>query len=1068
MWLTSLSIRRPLLILMAVLAVMLGGSIAYRSMAVDLLPSVKFPFVAVLATYPGAGPREVETRVTKPIEDAVAGASGIKTLSSTSGDGYSMVFMEFNDGIDPDIAAQDVERRVNQMAFGLPEDVRTPSVLKFNPNDQPIIVAGVNWDRNPDAVFSLADETIRPRLEAVEGVAAVQVMGGKEREIQVTVDRQRLEARGLSLGQVTGALAASNLSVPAGFVQEGSREYSLRVYGLAQEVEQLGNLVLSASPEGIVRLKDVAAVHDGFKKQSYVSRVNGGEGVALLIQKQQTANTVAVSEGIRKELKDLQTTLPAGVEIAIVMDNARFVKQSLEGITGNLRDAVIIVALVLLLFLHTWRSTLIVLISIPTSLIATFGVMWAMGFSLNMMSMLGLALTIGILVDDSIVILENIHRHLKQGDSPWSAAFNGRAEIGAAALAITLVDVVVYAPVAFLSGMVGQFFKEFGGSIVVATLFSLLVSFTLTPMLASRWLTAEDEERSPLAPLWRRWEAGYEALARRYRRVLSRALDARWLVLAMGFLAFVGGIALVGLGAVGTEFMTESDQGMFTINVDMPAGTNIGATNQAVEQLEEGLAKLPEMDSFLSLVGRGGQYGTAQARSAMIYATLKPLSQRKRGITEVAEDVRRMGKAIPGMTLRVAVLSMVGSGAQPILISVRGADMAELTRLAGQVEEIVRRTPGTMDVTNSAVAGAPEMRVQLDQERLSDLGLTSAQVASALRTAFEGTVATELRRENEDKVDIRVRYAPVAGNSELSSIPDIPLATPRGVQVKLSQVAKLLPVEGPSEINRESRMRQVAIGANLNGRPLGEVTAEIKDAVKAISLPPGYKIVMQGEVQMQEESFSSLGTALLISVVLMYMLMVALYDSLVYPLVIMGALPVASVGAIGALALTRDTLNIFSLIGLIMLTGLVGKNAILLVDYTNTLRKRGYSRRDALLEAGPIRLRPILMTTAAMVFAMIPMALKIGEGAESRSPMAIVVIGGLLTSTLLTLVVVPASYTIMDDLQQWLGARLRRKSRQVQAMEALEEASTSKELKAGRQPSPGGSAQTEVVRATIE
>lgn len=1068
MWLTSLSIRRPLLILMVVLAIMLGGAVAYQSMAVDLLPSVKFPYVGVVVAYPGAGPREVETRITKPVENAVAGAPGIKNIYSTSGDGYSSVVLEFKDGTDPDIAAQDVERRINQIRASLPENALDPTISKYNPEDSPIIVTGVSWDRNPDAVYNLVDETIRPRLEAIEGIAAVNVMGGRQREIQVTVDRQKLEARGLSITQVTSALAASNLSAPAGYVQQGSREYNLRVYGLAQEIDHLANLVLASSPNGaVVRLKDVANVQDGFKKQGFISRANGVEGVALLIMKQQTANTVRVTDEVRKTFKEMRTTLPAGVEIMTVMENARFVKDSLEGVEHSLRDAVIIVAIVLLLFLHTWRSTLIVLISIPTSLIATFGVMWAMGFSLNMMSMMGLALTIGILVDDSIVILENIHRHMKLGESPFAAAFNGREEIGGAAVAITLVDVVVYTPLAFLTGMVGQFFKEFGGSIVVATLFSLLVSFTLTPMLASRWLAADAEERSPLAPLWRRWEAGFAALERNYRRLLGNALRLRWLVLLIGFLAFVSGIALVAMGAVGSEFITQSDEGMFTVTVDMPAGTALATTNRAVEQLEREIASYPETDAFLTLVGIGGQHGRSQARSAKIYVNLKPLAQRKKSVDQIADQVRLAGRAIPGMTVRVAPAGFMGSGEQAIQISVKGSDMAVLSQIASRVEEITRKIPGTLDVTNSAVAGSPEMRIQLNQEKLSDLGLTSAQIAGVLRTAFEGTVATELRRENEDKVDIRVKYSSVGNQAELSSIPDIPITTPRGTVVKLGQVAELVPIEGPAEIERENRTRQVLVSSSINGRPLGDVTADLRKAVKELSVPAGYKVVMRGESEMQDESFSSLGSALLISIVLMYMLMVALYNSLVYPLVIMGALPVASVGAIGALALTGDTLNIFSLIGFIMLTGLVAKNAILLVDYTNTLRDRGYSRLEALLEAGPIRLRPIVMTTAAMVFAMFPMALKLGEGSATRSPMAIVVIGGLITSTLLTLVVVPAGYTVMDDLQRWVAARFGRRADPA-IVDTLPETAENRELRLPELAKPRGAVQAEAVRVRAE
>ena len=1025
MWLTSLSIRRPMLIIMAVLAIMLGGTVAYSSLGVDLLPTVKIPYVFVMTTYPGAGPREVESRVTKPIENAIAGSPGIKTLTSTSGDSYSMVLAQYNDGVDPDAATQDVERRINQIRSTLPDDANTPSIQKYDMSDDPILVMGASWDRNPDGMFTLADNTIRPKIEAVPGVASVQVLGGREREIQIVVDRDKLEGHGIPLTQVTSALAAANMSAPSGDVRDGIYDYSLRVYGLFQDPSPLAGLVIATTPTGeIVRLGDVATVKDTFKKQAAISRVNGIEGVGILVQKQKTANTVAVAEGVRKALQELQPTLPQEVRISTVVDNSEFVRKTLSSVQNNLRDAAIIVAIVLLLFLHTWRSTLIVLVSIPTSLIAAFGAMWVLGFSMNMMSMMGLALSIGILVDDSIVILENIHRHMKLGESPWTAALNGRAEIGAAAVAITLVDVVVYTPLAFLTGLVGQFFKEFGGTIVAATLFSLLVSFTLTPMLASRWLKATDEERSPLAPIWSRWERGYQWLTRLYRRLLGKALRLRWLVLLAGVLAFTAGIAMVVFNVVPTEFLTQSDQGQFSVTLDMPPGYSLQGTNEAVQQFEQQLMKLPEVDSMLTLVGTGGTYSLPQSRSARIYVNLKPLSERSRSSYQLAEDARRIGSAIPGMKATAHMPSIVGYTGAPITVRIRGADIDVLSGIAAQVQDIMRRTPGTIDVTNSAEAGSPEMRVQVDQQELSDLGLTTAQVAATLRTAFEGTVATELRKENEDKVDIRVLYAPEPAGAELSSIPDITLSTAKGTQVKLSQVASLVPVEGPTVIDREERTGQITLTANLTDRPLGEVSTAIRKATDALKLPPGYKIVMAGDTELQQDAFSDLLKALGVSILLMFMLMAALYDSLVYPLVIMGALPLASVGAIGALVITHDTVNMMSLVGLIMLAGLVAKNAILLVDYTNTLRKRGYSRLDALLEAGPTRLRPILMTTSAMVFAMLPLALKIGEGAETRAPLAIAVIGGLITSTLLTLVVVPAGYTVMDDFQQWVGARL--------------------------------------------
>ncbi|MHB1162616.1 MAG: efflux RND transporter permease subunit, partial [Chloroflexota bacterium] len=497
------------------------------------------------------------------------------------------------------------------------------------------------------------------------------------------------------------------------------------------------------------------------------------------------------------------------------------------------------------------------------------------------------------------------------------------------------------------------------------------------------------------------------------------------------------------------------------------AGSALSTTSQSTMSLEKQIAALPEVENLISIVGSGGQ-GGASARSARMYVSLKPLSQRKRSINQVVDDVRRMTAAIPGMKGQVAMASMVGIGGQAIQVSIQGADTAVLTKLAGQVEEMIRKTPGTIDITNSAVLGSPEMRVEIDHQKLADLGLTSAQVASAVRTALDGTVATELRRENEDKVDIRVLYSPAASGSELSSIPDIPLTTAMGTRVKLSQVASLVPVEGPSEITRLNRMRKVTIGANGNGRPLGDVTEEIKQGLKTIAVPQGYKFSVGGESEQQDDAFGSLGLAMVFSVVLMYMLMVALFNSLVYPLVIMTALPVASVGAIGALALTRDTLNIMSLVGLIMLTGLVAKNAILLVDYTNTLRDRGYSRLEALLEAGPTRLRPIVMTTAAMICAMIPVALKIGEGAETRSPMGIVVIGGLLTSTLLTLVVVPAGYTVMDDFQQWVAARFGRNASSAETAEGLGQEHRDRAPLAEGGVRPPEPAQMEAVRVRVE
>ncbi|MBI3977359.1 MAG: efflux RND transporter permease subunit [Chloroflexi bacterium] len=1029
MWITAFSLRRPLVLVMATLALMIAGLIAYGRMNVDLLPSAKFPFISVTIAYPGAGPREVEERITKPLEDAAAGATNVKRITSVAGEGYGYIVAEFHDGTEPDAAMREIEQKVSLIRGQLPPESRAPVLAKFDPSSAPILILAMRGGLPVDGMQRLSEEVVKPALEAVDGVAAVSLIGGREREVHVRVDPARLAGHRLSILQVSQALQASNLSVPAGTVAVGQGEANLRVYGLHQDVEAIGNLVLMTGPTGAVLLKDVATVEEGFTRQSSISRVNGQEGLGILVQKQPTANTVAVSRGVNEALARLSSRLPGGVQIVTIADGAEFVRASLDGLNANLRDAVIITALVLLLFLHTWRATAIVLVAIPTSLIATFAVMWVAGFSINMMSMMGLALTIGILVDDSIVILENIYRHMMRGESPWAAAITGRAEIGAAAVAITLVDVIVYAPVAFLTGIVGQFFREFGLTIVVATLFSLAVSFTLTPMLCSRWLRLHGEERSPLAFLWRRWDAGYEAVVRGYRRALGWSLGHRWAIVGLGALAFFGGIALIPLGAVGTEFVTQGDQGQFTVNLTLPPGTSLERTNQVIAEFEQRLAAVPEVEAFQTAVGLGGQYGRSEHRSGRIYVRLKPKRERARSVFEVAESMQQLKPDVPGLQVRANLPNVVGIAAQPVIVRIRGDDVDTLTKLAGEVEAVVRKTPGTADVTNSSAAGLPELRIEVDHRKAADLGLTTAAVAGAIRTAYEGEVATQFRREGQDKIDIRVLFTQ-SEQATPESLVALPIVTPRGTTVRLGQLARIRRLDGPAQIERQDRHRQIEIGANLAGRPLGDVTADLSAAFAGLQLPAGYELSIEGETEQQQESFGSLSAALLLSLVLMYMLMVALYESFTHPLVIMLSLPLASVGAIGALALTGDTLNIMSLVGLIMLTGLVGKNAILLVDYTHTLRTRGIGRREALLEAGPTRLRPILMTTAAMVFGMLPLAMRIAEGAEIRSSMGVVVIGGLVTSTLLTLVFIPAAYTIVDDVQVWLLGKLGRRTTQ--------------------------------------
>ncbi len=1036
MWLTEISIKRPVFISMLLLFFVLVGTVAYTRLGAEQYPQVDIPYVMVVVPYPGAGPEEVESRVTKTVEDAVAGSNQLKNLSSYSMDSLAIVALEYAIGADVDTATIDVERKVSAIRSQLPDEAKSPNVIKAEFNSIPIMSVSIAGKASDDQLYQLADQKIKSRLEAVNGVASVKIVGGREREIQVKVDQAKLQARGLSIQQVYAALAQGNISMPGGSIDEKGLQYNVRYNGLLQKPEDLQNLVVSSTPAAPVYLRDVAEIVDGFKKQTIINRTNGVNSVGLMITKSSNANTMQVANELRKTLKDIEKTLPAGTKMDIANDSSIFVKQSLNDVQSSLFYAVILTGLVLLLFLHTFRSTIIVLFSIPTSLISTFMVMWIMGFTLNMMSMMALALCVGILVDDSIVVLENIFRHLKLGETPWTAALKGRSEIGIAAIAITLVDVVVYVPTAFMSGMVGQFFRQFGLTVAVATLFSLFVSFTLTPMLASRWLKVETEnDNSLMGRFGRKWEAGYNRLAGVYGRLLVWALGHRKTVVAVTFLAFVGAVALIPLNLIGMEFMPAEDQSEVYLLVEMPPGTALNVTNDVVFQLESRLAKVPEVTDYFSTIGlaTSGFASTGDSRSARIDVKLVGKDRRSKSSAQMAKELQKLGDGIPGLTLRTQLPSNVGGGGQPFLAYVKGDDPAELTKLAAEVAEVVKRVPGTGDVTNSAASGAPEVRFEPDLQRLADLGLTSTAVATTLRTDVEGMVASQLQPEGQNRVDIRV-VGIDADKSTIANLSGLPIASPKGIITRMDQATSVKFVDSPAQIERMNRQRTVLIGANVYGRPLGDVVRDFREELKGIDVPPGFSVTMMGETQAMDESFTSMVEALLLSILLMYMLMAALYESLLYPLVVMFALPVSIVGALGGLFLTGQTLSMASMIGMIMLMGLVGKNGILLVDYTNTLRSRGKSRYDALIEAGPTRLRPILMTTAAMVMAMLPVALRIGQGAETRSPMGVVVIGGMISSTLLTLVLIPVVYTIFDDLQRWLGKKVFRRSTQAEPL----------------------------------
>ena len=1050
MGLTRIALLRPVAITMLFLALAAMGIVAYTRLPVERFPNISFPFVGISVGYPGASPEDVERLITTPLENAVVGVNGISQINSNSSEGNASVFISFNEGTDVGAASIDIERKVNGVRRRLPAGATDPSINTADPNAFPVMNVAISSTKlDLQTLTTLVQDQISPLIQSVPGVADANLSGGATRQIEIRVDMNKLQSYGLSLTQVQNALASENVSQPGGVIRTASQVFNTRTQALIAQPSGFGSIVISAaantsagaaantlvgsSASGPVYLKDVAQVLDTTAFQTSYQRLNGKTAVGLSITQQAGTNEIQVADGVRAAIAKLQTSMgdQSGIHFDVVNDQSVFTRAAVSDVQRNLYLAILLTAIVLLVFLHTLRNTLMVLIAIPTSIVSTFFVMFALGFNLDTMSLMALALLIGILVDDSIVVLENINRHLALGENPWEAALKGRSEIGLAAIAITLTDVVVYTPVAFMTGNIGQLFREFGLTIVAATLFSLLVSFTLTPMLASRLLSGESLEhitgRGPWAMFTRWWERMFVRLTELYRRVLGQALKVRWLPVLVGFAMLALVISFIPLHVVGQEFTPQEDDNQFNVRIIMPVGTAVSAANAASQQVEGELLHIPEVRTvFASVGGGGGPFGGGEG-NASISVGLVDKGQRSRSVFQISRQVAALANNIPGAFVSTSVPAPLFGGGfgAPVSVVITGNDFNQLGAIATQVVGILQNTPGAVQARSSAIVPSPEYDAIVDPAKAADAGVTAQTIANTLNTAIEGVTATEYQPAGQDQVNVVLQ---VKGAETLTPalMGAIPIQTSKGTIVRLDQLATIVRSTSPGTIAHYNRQRTVSVSASVQGRPVGDVIADVQKRTEQLALPPGYTISIQGVSSQLNTAFGALIQALTLSIVLMYMLMAALYESLIYPFAVLFCLPVALVGAFLGLIVVGDTINIFSMIGMIMLVGLVAKNAILLVDYTNTLRQRGLSRDEALLEAGPTRLRPILMTTTTLVFAMIPLALKLGDGAESRSPMAVVVLGGMITSTLLTLVLVPCAYSYLDDLQRLLLRPLRR------------------------------------------
>jgi hydrophobic/amphiphilic exporter-1 (mainly G- bacteria), HAE1 family len=1050
MKITQFSVRNPLVVSGLAVALCLFGLFAYFKLGVATMPNLDLPSVGVVTIYPGADPETVETNVTKVIEDAIAGLPNIEKngIRSVSSAGVSNVTVTFNDQANSDLISVDVQRVVNGVRGKLPSDAETPTVMKFDVDAFWGVGTVVISGQQPLVrLQDLAENLIQPKFNALPGVSSATVRSGVTREVHVLVDEDKLRSRGLSIAQVVGALQSQQLEVPAGTITQGTRDFNVYFDSLATSMSNLGEIVVQQTPAGAIYLRDVARLEDTTQKRSSIVRVDGHEGVALTIAKLREANSISVMESVKHAIEELEPQLPPNTEMAVVVDSSIYTEKSFHAVQNALVEAVLVTGVILLLFLHTWRSTLIVLVSIPISLLSTIVMMSLLGYNLNLMTMIALTVSVGILVDDSIVVLENIYRHLDMGKTPFAAALDGRAEIGTAAMTITLVDVVVYAPIAVMTtGVARQFLGPFALVITAATLASLAVSFTITPLLAKMMLRHGEQKQGngPLDRFGRAWDRGFERLEHGYEVLLRASLPKRWLVIAVGLATFAGGIALPMYGYIGQDFFPSGDQSEIDVQITMPAATSLAATNAVTLAMEKDLrAGFPEVRSIYSIVGAGGQ--SSSTNSAQVAVLLVPPRERHRTAAQISQAVREtLGDRYPGASLRIGMPNAFGFGGfdgAPIQVQLMGSDPATLDALSAQVEAAVRQVPGAIDIRGDSDNRQTQLRATIDWPRAADLGVSARDAGIGLRTALDGFTANglSLRQTGKASIPLRVQREGAEGLSPA----DLSRATVMGVKgpVELGQFTTMRQAQIPNSINRLNRMRTVTVGLGAgNGRLVGDVQKDVEAAVKQVPVPAGYKVSYGGAGEGGGESFAELGRALGVGVLLMYMLMMMLFGSVTRPLAVLMSLPLAVVGALGGLALTHNPFTIFSMLGVAVLTGLVGKNAILLVDYTNHLRQQGYSRSDALLKAGPTRLRPIVMTTVSVMAALLPIASGLEEGSELLVSVAVVLIGGLLTSTLLTLVFVPAMYTIFDDLERgavWLFSfEWARRSRPVEAQPA--------------------------------
>ncbi|CAN7420276.1 efflux RND transporter permease subunit [Acidovorax sp. LjRoot74] len=1049
MWFTKVSLKNPVFATMVMLAIVVLGLFSYQRLKVDQFPNIDFPVVVVTVDYPGASPEIVESEVTKKIEEGVNSIAGINALTSRSYEGTAVVIIEFQLHIDGRKAAEDVREKVATVRPNLRTEVKEPRVLRFDPASRAVWSLAVLPDeksgRSAVELTTWSEQVLKKRLENVRGVGAVNLVGATKREINIYLNPQALEAFGVTPEQVATAVRNENQDLPVGAIRSLAQERVVQIDARMERPEDFGRIIVARKNGAPVRLDQVARVNDGAQEVESLALYNGQRTLLLSVQKSQGENTIEVVDGLNAAVAELKNQLPPGVRLESIGDSSRPIRVAVNNVRQTLIEGAILTVLIVFLFLNSWRSTVITGLTLPIALIGTFLFMNMFGFTINMITLMALSLCVGLLIDDAIVVRENIVRHVQMGKGAYDAAMDGTQEIGLAVLATTLSIVAVFMPIGFMGGIIGKFFHEFGITIVAAVMISMFVSFTLDPMMSSIWhdpsIHAHGQKTEPVTLYdktigrvtgW--FDRATDAMAEGYQHILRWSLVHKLATMAIAVAIFVLSVVMVPL--LGTEFVPKADFSETSLNFYTPVGSSLEATEAKAKQVEGILREMPEVRYTLSTINTGSAQGKIYAN---IYVRLVDRKDRSRSVDQMSEVLRERLKTVPGITItHVGLLDAVGGNKQ-VEFSLQGPDLQELERLTKVVTEKIRDIPGLVDLDTSAKPNKPVIALEVKRDVASDLGLSVAPMAASLRTLVAGSTVGNWRAPDDQTYDVNVRLAPEARTqpADLERLPFALTAADGTTRiVRLNQVARVTESTGANQINRRDLTREVAVNANVSQRSAGEVSNDIKKALETVTFPPGYRYQFGGSTKNMAESFGYAISALAMAIIFIYMILASQFKSFLQPLALMTSLPLTLIGVVLALLMFRSTLSMFSIIGVVMLMGLVTKNAILLVDFAIRAREEhvndagqtvpGLPRAEALLLAARVRLRPILMTTLAMIFGMVPLAFALSEGSEQRAPMGQAVIGGVITSSLLTLVVVPVVYCYMDDLAQWALRKMGR------------------------------------------